>query len=275
MPRQVNKSAYVGEVLSALEAFNSQVSRVLGGTTSETTRNKTAEEVLSNRENKEASRNLYMKNAKNSLKELGRVIVELSYISFAADRMMPDGSIMPAIQSIDGVTVQITDGPIEANKRLKALQQTIAFQDLAMKAGLANVGQAVMPEILMLSDLDEDQKDRIAQKMFMNRPDPMVVQLQAQLQQSQAYVTKLEAILQAEGQKTASQMAMNEADNLTKLRIEAMKQEGAQEEIAMKAIIDQEKRLDEADIKLAEAAASSPTIIVDPSASGSQYGRRL
>lgn len=283
-PISVNKSIYIGEILSGIETLTKQIDGVLGAITPEQGGNKTAEEVMSNRETKNAVGNLYLRNLMTTIEALCNGVIEFIGIIYDVPRISSDTgeTVIPAID-VRGVSVKITAGPIEYDKKLQQLQQLTAFYQMAGASGIPTAGQVILPEILNLSDIDQETKQRIYQGMFANQTTPQMQAMQAQmqqvgqqLQQANAYIAQLENMLNAERYKTQAQVQMNEADNLTELtkkQMELSVKQGDQQIKIAELIADQQQAKEKANVDLAKSFAAQDVVVVTGNEMNSQMGR--
>ena len=278
-PAPVNKSIYIGEILSGIETITKQIDGVLGAITPEQGGNKTAEEVMSNRETKNAVGNMYLRNLMTTIEALCNGVIEFIGIIYDVPRV--DLNI-PAID-VRGVRVKITAGPIEYDKQLQQLQQLTAFYQMAGASGIPSAGQVILPEILNLSDIDQETKQRIYQGMFANQPTPQMQAMQAQmqqaaqqLQQAQAYIAQLENLLNSEKFKVQAQVQMNEADNMTELtkkQMELSVKQGDQQIKVAELIAEQQQAREKSSVDLAKAFSAQDVVVVTGNEMNSPMGR--
>ena len=278
-PTPVNKSIYIGEILSGIETITKQIDGVLGAITPEQGGNKTAEEAMSNRETKNAVGNMYLRNLMTTIEALCNGVIEFIGIIYDVPRV--DLNI-PAID-VRGVRVKITAGPIEYDKQLQQLQQLTAFYQMAGASGIPSAGQVILPEILNLSDIDQETKQRIYQGMFANQPTPQMQAMQAQmqqaaqqLQQAQAYIAQLENLLNSEKFKVQAQVQMNEADNMTELtkkQMELSVKQGDQQIKVAELIAEQQQAREKSSVDLAKAFSAQDVVVVAGNEMNSPMGR--
>ena len=154
---------------------------------------------------------------------------------------------------------------------------------MAGASGIPTAGQVILPEILNLSDIDQETKQRIYQGMFANQTTPQMQAMQAQmqqvgqqLQQAQAYIAQLESLLNAEKYKTQAQVQMNEADNLTELtkkQMELSVKQGDQQIKVAELIADQQQAREKANVDLAKSFATQDVVVVTGNEMNSPMGR--
>lgn len=271
---QVDKTLHIGELQQAVSGFMGTISQLLGSASSEGRQNETAEAVLARKSMAEATVNKYLNNLKKSLKSLGNVVLEMMAICYDVPRMV-NGMMIPALSNIDGIEVTIDDGPIQASQRQKNLQQVMAFYAMAKESNPQAFG-VVGPAILQLSDMPVDIKQSIS-TLFSQNPTQNMQLMQQQIQQSQvinqqmqekmtqmqAYIQKLEVMLETEQYKVAAQVQMNSQDNQTEIQKTIMGINADNEQVQAKIIADQQKAMMKANADLEKARLNNRPEMVD------------
>lgn len=239
-----------------VESFNlwkEVISDMLGPTVASGSEAVTREEVKARQEVKDAISNLYLTRMVESIAEVYRCI-----------KMLSGG---------DNSKVVIIGGFIENCKRDKHLAQVQTIYQFAKEAGLNTQGLVIT--MLSLTDLDDEVKNKIL-VTFQQDPykSPLVVQLQQQLQQSQATIENLNrqiALLRIQAtQRLERQSEAIESDERIKRLEIAQKQWQVEADQSQQARMEVLKRLlDAGDYEGARAVVEAinlqdPPIIADP-----------
>lgn len=289
MPIQTNKSPFTAELISTYDLFRRELASILGDVAAEAPKNATAEEILSRNESAAASRNMYIGNLQRFAEALGQINLELSIITTDVQRMLATGEMVGPLaygsgSVADGIRVEIKDGPIVKDRRQSNVATLMAFSKVAVATQTPNVGVAVMPEILQNIDIDEQQKIRIAQKMFAGGQQlpPQITQQIQQLQnlvnEQRQYIANLENMLQTEIYRTQASLQMNREDNLVELQKTAMqnktKENLSTQNIIAKAQLEADKGERDMQQSLVDLQSREP-LVLSGSGLESRMGRRF
>jgi hypothetical protein len=171
----------------------------------------TREEVIARNEVRDAITNSYLSKIADSVSEVYRVIQEL------------------ATQNNQPVTIQ--GGFLEQAKRQKQIQELQGIYQLAKDSGLNTQGFAY--EFLLLSDLEEDIKNRVMQTFNVDpNASPFVVELKNTIQQAKDVLAQKDqqiAILRTQAsqrlERQSEYVAMTERVARMKISFEQWKQE--------------------------------------------------
>jgi len=250
-PVQVNKSPHIAEVAQSMEVFSAMTNNILGAPNHDPVSNETAEAVLTRRAVSEASANLYLKNLKEGLKEIGRIILDLSKVVYDVPRSLKDGNIIPAVAETDGIYIEVEAGPIIAGERQKNLQQALAIHDIALKGQVPEATQKMLPLILELSDIPDEGKAFLMQQFqpqqqaippqvqaMMQQAEMKFAQVQQELAQANQTIQQLQNIIIAENAKVQAGLVKTQMDNETKLELEVIKQNGNDQRLQAELIAD-------------------------------------
>ena len=190
--QQVDRDPHVEGLINAVNTLFTWVTSTLGSPTAEVRANETAEAVLARKSLAESTVNKYLNNLKKSLKSLGTVILEMIAIAYDVPRIEEEVEL-PALTDINGITVTVDDGPIQASQKQKNLQQILAFYSIAKESN-PNAFQMIGPQILALSDMPVEIKQALTG--IFNQEAPMNPQVQ------QAMMQKDQQLAQAQAQMT-------------------------------------------------------------------------
>lgn len=180
-PIPVDKNPQIDGIMNGINTMFTWVSTVLGSPTTESRQNETAEAVLARKSTAEATVNKYLNNLKNSLRSLGKVLLEMMAIAYDVPRVLENGQQIPALSNIDGITIEVSDGPIQKSQRQQNLQQVLAFYGLAKESN-PQAFSVVGPAILASSDMPVDIKQAMA-PLFAQNPQQNLSMMQQQMQQ--------------------------------------------------------------------------------------------
>lgn len=272
MPVQTNKSPYTSELIATYDMMQRQVAQVLGDVSGEAPKNATAEEILARNESAAATRNMYIDNLQQFAEALGAIELELVMITTDVPRTLSSGEEVGPLytESVNtsGINVEITDGPIAENKRQRDVMQLMAFADVCVKTGAPNVGSGVMPVILSKMDIDVQEKQFIASKMFPQQGPQVPPEVQAQMaqqaqtmQQMQQYITQLETMVNSNNAKIQADVLMNREDNATTIQKTLIELQGAEAEAQAKIDADLQKSVFKAQADLAKTMAQRPAVV--------------
>ncbi len=275
-PEPVNKTAYISEPLAAIDAFRKIEAETLGTVTTQSASNKTAEEVLSQNQSKEAAANMYMRHTQISLKEIAEITVQ--YLAAMNNEI-----------DFSGYSVEISEGPIAANQRAKELQSVMMLYNIGKDSGIPNAGQVIFPEIIRLSEIEEDAKQRITnaitgaiktpqQVMLEQQVAQMQQQLQAAGQEStelKSYVARLENMLNTEVYKVDADMQKAREKNAIELEKLAADVAMHDKDLGLKlAQLAEKSRADarKSAIDLSKSAPSVDNVIVEGNEADTRMG---
>ena len=225
-PEVVNKSVNISDVEGYLQTTILNVNAIIGSNLATPASNKTAEEVLTNREHSEASSNVYLLNAKKSLLSLGRVLLDTMGIVYVSQQTY-NGNPLAVLQARESVDVEITKGPISATANERNLQKLLAFSTTVSQSPET---AKIAPALVELIEADEATKNYLRQLYPMVTNTQPVIPPEVQLQ-IQAGLTENDQLKQqlAESNKqiAALQIQLNEFvdDSEIKLRIAQMDNE--------------------------------------------------
>ena len=180
-PIPVDKNPQIDGIMNGINTMFTWVSTVLGSPTTESRQNETAEAVLARKSTAEATVNKYLNNLKNSLRSLGKVLLEMMAIAYDVPRVLENSQQIPALSNIDGITIEVSDGPIQKSQRQQNLQQVLAFYGLAKESN-PQAFSVVGPAILASSDMPVDIKQAMA-PLFAQNPQQNLSMMQQQMQQ--------------------------------------------------------------------------------------------
>lgn len=245
-PIPVDKNPQIDGIMNGINTMFTWVSTVLGSPTTESRQNETAEAVLARKSTAEATVNKYLNNLKNSLRSLGKVLLEMVAIAYDVPRVLENGQQIPALSNTDGITIEVSDGPIQKSQRQQNLQQVLAFYGLAKESN-PQAFSVVGPAILASSDMPGDIKQAMA-PLFAQNPQQNLAMMQQQMQQmtqqNQATVAENEALKKNLAQL---QIQLNEfvddseiklqiakMDNETKIYLKQMELAASNEELQTK-----------------------------------------
>lgn len=273
-PIPVDKNPQIDGIMNGINTMFTWVSTVLGSPTTESRQNETAEAVLARKSTAEATVNKYLNNLKNSLRSLGKVLLEMVAIAYDVPRVLENGQQIPALSNTDGITIEVSDGPIQKSQRQQNLQQVLAFYGLAKESN-PQAFSVVGPAILASSDMPNDIKQAMA-PLFGQNPQQNLAMMQQQMQQMtqqnqqmqqkmtqmQGYIQKLEVMLETEQYKVAAQVQMNQSDNETEIQKTVMNIQADNEQVQAKIIADQQKAMMKANSDLEKARiANRPEMV--------------
>lgn len=274
-PIPVDKNPQIDSIMNGMNTMFTWVSTVLGAPTTESRQNETAEAVLARKSTAEATVNKYLNNLKNSLRSLGKILLEMTAIAYDVPRVLGNGQQIPALSNIDGINIEVSDGPIQKSQRQQNLQQVLAFYGLAKESN-PQAFNIVGPAILASSDMPNDVKQAMA-PLFSQNPQQNPAMLQQQIQQMtmqnqqiqqkmtqmQAYIQRLEVMLETEQYKVAAQVQMNQSDNETEIQKTVMNIQADNEQVQAKIVSDQQKAMMKANSDLEKARIANRPEMVD------------
>ena len=252
-PVKVQQEAQIADVTSSITGFQSIVTNILGDSgTTEPVINETAESVLLRKSNNEASISLYIRNAKDSSIAIGRVILQMIAMVFDVPRLINEVQVNP-VESIDGLDVVVENGPIAASQKEKNVRQLVAFGQM-----VANNPEAakLAPVIIENLDIDPKAKQFLIQTYGQNQQgqippqvqqqmaakDQQVAQMTTQMAEMQKTISQLQQALFEMQNDSRSKILIAQMNNENALKIEAMKANASQQELAMKLVAESEKQ---------------------------------
>lgn len=200
-----------GDLLESVSLIKQMVQEILGTPNAEAPANETAEAVLLKRSNQEATISRFLKNLKEGLEEVGRVMLEMMPSLFAMDRQTTSG-LLSAIQSTSEYFIVCDNGPIAQSQKQRANAQLLAIGKLIRE----DPSSPVLPIIVKNLEIPDEDKAAIAAAMQGGNVAQAMQQLQATTMQNQQLQQAF-----AESQKTvaALQQALFEMQNDSRSKI--------------------------------------------------------
>ena len=240
-PADVNVTSDISDVSQLIIGTQKLVSDILGDVgNGELAGNPTAEQILFMQSNNDASISGYIRNAKDSAVQLGRTIIQLIAMTF-------DGI------DAESIEVNAVNGPIVSNTKDKNLRKLLAFTQVITSSPEA---AKIAPVIIENLDIDEKAKQFLMMQYGQNQQGQIPPQVQQQMAAKDQQMTQMTTQM-AEMQKTISQLQqvifeyqndsrskilIAQMNNENALKIEAMKANASQQELAMKLVAESEKQ---------------------------------
>lgn len=198
-PTPYGENAIQTGLMDDVEKTNALVASILGNPTAESPANETAEAVLLKKGNQEATVSRFLKALKESLEEVGRVMLDMIPSLFPADRVA-DGKMLQAVMDVDSYYVEIDKGPMVQSQQQRSIAILMALSQIIQ----ANPSNPAIPLIIKNSELSQEDKDALMQSL-----QPQQAQIPPEVQQQMAAKDQQVAQMQqamAESQKTIAQL---------------------------------------------------------------------
>ena len=198
-PTPYGENAIQTGLMDDVEKTNALVAAILGNPTAESPANETAEAVLLKKGNQEATVSRFLKALKESLEEVGRVMLDMLPSLYPADRIA-DGKMLQAVMDVDSYYIEIDKGPMVQSQQQRSIAILMALSSIIQ----ANPTNPVIPLIIKNSELSQPDKDALMQSM-----QPQQSQVPPEIQQQMAAKDQQIAQMQqamAESQKSVAQL---------------------------------------------------------------------
>lgn len=238
---------YVDNVIQSglmddVEKTNALVASILGNPAAEAPANETAEAVLLKKGNQEATVSRFLKALKESMEEVGRVMLDMIPSLYTADRIA-DGQMLQAVLSTDDCYVEIDKGPMAQSQQQRSIAVLMALSSLIQ----ANPQNPAIPLIIQNSELSQSDKEALLKSLqpapaqippemqqAMAQKDQQIAQMQQALQESQKNVAALQTQLNEFVDDSEIKLRIAQMDNETKIFLKRMELAAANEELLTK-----------------------------------------
>lgn len=213
-PTPYSENALQTGLMDDVEKTNALVASILGNPAAETPANETAEAVLLKKGNQEATVSRFLKALKESLEEVGRVMLDMMPALYTADRVA-DGKMLQAVMDTDSCYIEIDKGPMVQSQQHRSIAILMALSSIIQ----TNPQNPAIPLIIKNSELSQEDKDALMQSL-----QPQQAQIPPEVQQQMAAKDQQIAQMQqalAESQKNIAQLqqALFELQNDSRAKI--------------------------------------------------------
>ena len=200
-----------GDLLESVGTVKAMVQEILGTPNAEAPANETAEAVLLKKSNQEATVSRFLKNLKEGLEEVGRVMLEMMPLMFADVRMSSAGQI-GGVVDVSAYYIVCDSGPIAQSQKQRANAQLLAIGRLIKE----DPQSPVLPIIVKNMELPDEDKQAIMQAMQGGNIAQAIQQAQAMAAQNQQLQEQLQEAMK---QIAALQQALFEMQNDSRAKI--------------------------------------------------------
>lgn len=229
-PTPYSENALQTGLMDDVEKTNALVASILGNPAAETPANETAEAVLLKKGNQEATVSRFLKALKESLEEVGRVMLDMIPALYTADRVA-DGKMLQAVMDTDSCYIEIDKGPMVQSQQQRSIAILMALSSIIQ----TNPSNPAIPLIIKNSELSQEDKDALMQSLQpqqaqippevqqqMAAKDQQIAQMQAAMAESQKTIAALQTQLNAMLDDTVNKYRIAVLDNQTKLQLKRM-----------------------------------------------------
>lgn len=230
---------YVDNVIQSglmedVEKTNALVASILGNPAAEAPANETAEAVLLKKGNQEATVSRFLKALKESMEEVGRVMLDMIPSLYTADRVA-DGQMLQAVLGTDDCYVEIDKGPMAQSQQQRSIAVLMALSSLIQ----TNPQNPAIPLIIQNSELSQSDKESLLKSLqpapaqippemqqAMAAKDQQIQQMQQALVEYQKNVAALQQSLFEMTQDSKAMLLKTQMEIESRERIEMMKLQG-------------------------------------------------
>lgn len=236
-PTPYGDNALATGLMDDVEKTNALVASILGSPSAESGANETEESVLLRKGNQEATVSRFLKALKESLEEVGRLMLDMAPTLFPGERVV-DGRMLPGVGSAAEFYVQIDKGPMVQSQQ----QRSMAILMALSKIIAASPGNPAVALIIKNSELSQEDKDALLKALApqggelppeaqqaMAAKDQQIAQLQQALAESQKNVAALQTNINVLLDDTNNKYRIAVLDSQTKMNIEMLKIRAADE----------------------------------------------
>lgn len=185
--------------LSTINGFMTIIKEILGNPAGDSKSNETAEAVLTRKNIAKATSNKFINAFKNTLTEIGKVVIEYVGLIYDIPRQLPNGMVLPIISDVNGMFAEVVNGPIEADKQREILEKLLAFNQIVIGNSANPEAAKMLPFLVKYLPIPEQDKQQLF-GMFGGNTNPMAMQLQQTTQANQQ--------LTVQSQQQAQQIAL-------------------------------------------------------------------
>lgn len=246
-PRDRVTAADISDTVTAQQTYQSVLSGVLGlpegGDQAGIVSNATATEILTKSVSSDMSNYQFSDNLSESIKELGKVIVELLPTIYDTPRIIDDPNEEINISEmgieVDNLKIDVDAGPMLAGRKREARQQLIALgQIIGPEAAIVYADDIIratdMPDAeAIATKVSSYVKMKLGVGQETQGQDPEALQA---LEAAQSTIDQLNQQLQETwryAQSLEQQVMNSEQDNATKIQIAAMNNASKERQVAM------------------------------------------
>lgn len=260
------------DLMSVVERTNAMVMSILGSPSGEAPANETAEAVLLKRNVQEATVSRFLKSARESMEEVGKIMLEMMPVLFGSYRITSRGHLLP-VMSVEGYYIAVDSGPIAQSQKQRVTGILMAISKLVQE----NPGNPVLPAIIRNTELPENEKAELMQRLgsgqnpaateqAIQQAQQQSAQMAAQLQEAEKTISALQIQLNAMMDDTVNKYRIAQLDAQTKLQIKAMElaadNQAQHTKIMADAALQQQEAVMKIEAERAKAIASAPAIPV-------------
>lgn len=199
-PTPYGESALATGLMDDVEKTTSMITAILGSPAAEAPANETATATLLKKGTQEATVSRFLKALKDSMEEVGRVMLDMAPSLFNADRVA-DGRVLHAVMDSDACYAEISNGPMAQSMQQRSIAVLMSLSEIIA----ANPANPTIPLIIRNSELSQEDKDMLIQAMAPKGPGEIPPEMQQAMADKDAQVAQLQQALQ-EYQKNVAQL---------------------------------------------------------------------
>lgn len=238
-PTPYSENALQTGLMDDVEKTNALVASILGNPAAESPANETAEAVLLKKGNQEATVSRFLKALKESLEEVGRVMLDMMPALYTADRVA-DGKMLQAVMDTDSCYIEIDKGPMQQSQQQRSIAILMALSSIIQ----TNPQNPAIPLIIKNSELSQEDKAALMQSLQpqqaqippevqqqMAAKDQQIAQMQQALVDSQKTVAALQTQLNEFVDDSEIKIRIAQMDNETKIFLKRMELAASNQEL--------------------------------------------
>ena len=199
-PTPYGESALATGLMDDVEKTTSMITAILGSPAAEAPANETATATLLKKGTQEATVSRFLKALKDSLEEVGRVMLDMSPSLFTADRVA-DGRVLHAVMDSDACYAEISNGPMAQSMQQRSIAVLMSLSEIIA----ANPANPTIPLIIRNSELSQEDKDMLIQSLAPKGPGEIPPEVQQAMAEKDAQMAQMQQALQ-EYQKNVAQL---------------------------------------------------------------------
>lgn len=245
-PTPYSENAMQTGLMDDVEKTNALVASILGNPAAETPANETAEAVLLKKGNQEATVSRFLKALKESLEEVGRVMLDMMPALYTADRVA-DGKMLQAVMDTDSCYIEIDKGPMQQSQQQRSIAILMALSSIIQ----TNPSNPAIPLIIKNSELSQEDKAALMQSLQpqqaqippevqqqMAAKDQQIAQMQAAMAESQKNIAQLQQALFELQNDSRAKILIAQMEAQNKLQLKQMELANSNAELQAQIIAD-------------------------------------